>query len=256
MAYIVVVNPGILSTPGTGMPFSRRADRDGAHRLQMTLLMGLYARLPFAVAPGMGLNAFFAFTHRPAGQRAVADGARHGVLGRRAVPAGVGDAAARADRAGDSGGAARRQRRRHRAAADVHRPAQRRRSSPAIRRRWCAWARSITAPRSCCSASCIVAVLMRRNNPLAFLGHHRRGHRAGLGAGLRSAARDAGQRARFLVGVPALDILRRAAAVAAAGDRRDPLHRPVRLAVDVHRRRQRRRPDRRATAGRSTCAAA
>jgi AGZA family xanthine/uracil permease-like MFS transporter len=28
----------------------------------MTLLMGLYARLPFAVAPGMGLNAFFAFT--------------------------------------------------------------------------------------------------------------------------------------------------------------------------------------------------
>jgi AGZA family xanthine/uracil permease-like MFS transporter len=28
----------------------------------MTLLMGVYARLPFAVAPGMGLNAFFAFT--------------------------------------------------------------------------------------------------------------------------------------------------------------------------------------------------
>jgi AGZA family xanthine/uracil permease-like MFS transporter len=28
----------------------------------MTLLMGLYARLPFAVAPGMGLNAFFAYT--------------------------------------------------------------------------------------------------------------------------------------------------------------------------------------------------
>ena len=28
----------------------------------MTLLMGLYARLPFGVAPGMGLNAFFAYT--------------------------------------------------------------------------------------------------------------------------------------------------------------------------------------------------
>src|SRR5256885_7709053 len=28
----------------------------------MTLLMGLYAKLPFAVAPGMGINAFFAFT--------------------------------------------------------------------------------------------------------------------------------------------------------------------------------------------------
>ena len=30
--------------------------------LLMTLLMGVYAKLPFAVAPGMGLNAFFAFT--------------------------------------------------------------------------------------------------------------------------------------------------------------------------------------------------
>ncbi len=28
----------------------------------MTLLMGVYAKLPFAVAPGMGLNAFFTFT--------------------------------------------------------------------------------------------------------------------------------------------------------------------------------------------------
>jgi AGZA family xanthine/uracil permease-like MFS transporter len=28
----------------------------------MTLMMGLYARLPFAVAPGMGLKAFFAYT--------------------------------------------------------------------------------------------------------------------------------------------------------------------------------------------------
>ncbi len=28
----------------------------------MTMLMGVYARLPFAVAPGMGLNAFFAYT--------------------------------------------------------------------------------------------------------------------------------------------------------------------------------------------------
>ena len=28
----------------------------------MTLLMGLYAKLPFGVAPGMGLNAFFTYT--------------------------------------------------------------------------------------------------------------------------------------------------------------------------------------------------
>ena len=62
MAYIVVVNPGILSTPGTGMPFSGVLTATCLIAFSMSLLMGLYAKLPFAVAPGMGLNAFFAFT--------------------------------------------------------------------------------------------------------------------------------------------------------------------------------------------------
>src|SRR5436305_4069090 len=62
MAYIVVVNPSILSTAGTGMPFSGALTATVLIAGSMTLLMGLYARLPFAVAPGMGLNAFFAFT--------------------------------------------------------------------------------------------------------------------------------------------------------------------------------------------------
>jgi len=62
MAYIVVVNPSILSTPGTGMPFTGAMTATVLIAFSMTLLMGLYARLPFAVAPGMGLNAFFAFT--------------------------------------------------------------------------------------------------------------------------------------------------------------------------------------------------
>jgi adenine/guanine/hypoxanthine permease len=62
MAYIVVVNPGILATPGTGMPFSGAMTATVLIASSMTLLMGVYARLPFAVAPGMGLNAFFAFT--------------------------------------------------------------------------------------------------------------------------------------------------------------------------------------------------
>jgi AGZA family xanthine/uracil permease-like MFS transporter len=62
MAYIVVVNPGILATPGTGIPFSGALTATVLIASSMTLLMGLYARLPFAVAPGMGLNAFFAFT--------------------------------------------------------------------------------------------------------------------------------------------------------------------------------------------------
>src|SRR5919112_159702 len=62
MAYIVVVNPAILSTEGTGMPFSGVLTATVLVCFAMTLLMGLYARLPFAVAPGMGLNAFFAYT--------------------------------------------------------------------------------------------------------------------------------------------------------------------------------------------------
>ncbi len=62
MAYIVVVNPSILSTTGTGMPFSGALTATVLIASSMTLLMGVYARLPFAVAPGMGLNAFFAFT--------------------------------------------------------------------------------------------------------------------------------------------------------------------------------------------------
>src|SRR3954470_18536666 len=62
MAYIIVVNPAILSTPGTGLPFNGALTATVLVACSMTLLMGLYARLPFAVAPGMGLNAFFAFT--------------------------------------------------------------------------------------------------------------------------------------------------------------------------------------------------
>jgi AGZA family xanthine/uracil permease-like MFS transporter len=62
MAYIVIVNPAILSTPGTGMSFSGVMSATVLVAFSMTLLMGLYARLPFAVAPGMGLNAFFTYT--------------------------------------------------------------------------------------------------------------------------------------------------------------------------------------------------
>jgi len=62
MAYIVVVNPGILAAPGTGMAFSGVLTATVLVAAAMTLLMGVYARLPFAVAPGMGLNAFFAYT--------------------------------------------------------------------------------------------------------------------------------------------------------------------------------------------------
>jgi adenine/guanine/hypoxanthine permease len=62
MSYIVVVNPSILATPGTGMAFSGVPTATVLVAFSMTLLMGLYAKLPFAVAPGMGLNAFFTYT--------------------------------------------------------------------------------------------------------------------------------------------------------------------------------------------------
>jgi AGZA family xanthine/uracil permease-like MFS transporter len=62
MAYIVVVNPSILSTTGTGMSFTGVLTATVLVCFTMTLLMGVYAKLPFAVAPGMGINAFFAFT--------------------------------------------------------------------------------------------------------------------------------------------------------------------------------------------------
>src|SRR5712675_2468480 len=62
MSYVVVVNPSILSTEGTGMSFSGVLTATVLICFVMTLLMGLYAKLPFAVAPGMGINAYFTFT--------------------------------------------------------------------------------------------------------------------------------------------------------------------------------------------------
>ncbi len=62
MAYIVVVNPAILSTEGTGMPFAGVMTATVLLAASMSVLMGLYAKLPFGVAPGMGLNAFLAFS--------------------------------------------------------------------------------------------------------------------------------------------------------------------------------------------------
>src|SRR5215831_18496367 len=63
MAYIVVVNPQIISAGGkTGMAFSGVLTATVVICFTMTLLMGVYAKLPFGVAPGMGINAFFTYT--------------------------------------------------------------------------------------------------------------------------------------------------------------------------------------------------
>lgn len=59
-SYIIVVNPGILSK--TGMPFAGVLTATVLVCFVSSLLMGLYARNPIIVAPGMGLNAFFTYT--------------------------------------------------------------------------------------------------------------------------------------------------------------------------------------------------
>jgi len=64
MAYILFVNPKILAAAGLdpGAVFVATCVASAL----TTLLMGLYANLPVALAPGMGLNAYFAFAVVPA----------------------------------------------------------------------------------------------------------------------------------------------------------------------------------------------
>ncbi|EFM11109.1 Xanthine/uracil/vitamin C permease [Paenibacillus curdlanolyticus YK9] len=60
MVYIVIVNPGILST--TGMSFHGVFIATILASIVATLIMGIFANYPIAIAPGMGLNAYFAFS--------------------------------------------------------------------------------------------------------------------------------------------------------------------------------------------------
>lgn len=66
MAYILIVNPAILSNAiflnESGDLFGELVMATGISAALATLIMGLYAKLPFALAPGMGINAYFAFT--------------------------------------------------------------------------------------------------------------------------------------------------------------------------------------------------
>ncbi len=58
--YIIVVNPAIISN--TGMPFSGVLTATVLVSAFSSILMGIYANNPIAVAPGMGLNAFFTYS--------------------------------------------------------------------------------------------------------------------------------------------------------------------------------------------------
>ena len=60
MAYIVFVNPSILQE--TGMPFKAVVAATCISAGIGSMLMGMLARYPIALAPGMGLNAYFTYT--------------------------------------------------------------------------------------------------------------------------------------------------------------------------------------------------
>ncbi len=60
MAYIVLVNPAILSA--TGMPLAAITAATCLSAAFGSILMGIVARYPIALAPGMGLNAYFTYT--------------------------------------------------------------------------------------------------------------------------------------------------------------------------------------------------
>ncbi len=60
MAYILAVNPMILAT--TGLDYGALFTATALSSAVATLMMALYAKLPLAQAPAMGINAFFAYT--------------------------------------------------------------------------------------------------------------------------------------------------------------------------------------------------
>ena len=58
--YIIVVNPAIISN--TGMPFGGVLTATILVSAFSSIMMGIYAKNPIVVAPGMGLNAFFTYS--------------------------------------------------------------------------------------------------------------------------------------------------------------------------------------------------
>src|ERR687885_402354 len=59
-SYIIVVNPSVLSQ--AGLPFAGVLTATVIVSFFSSIMMGLFAKNPILVAPGMGLNAFFTFS--------------------------------------------------------------------------------------------------------------------------------------------------------------------------------------------------
>lgn len=65
MSYILAINPGMFSNPeipGGAMPAGAVFTSTALAAIIGTLVMALWAKLPFGLAPGIGLNAFFVYT--------------------------------------------------------------------------------------------------------------------------------------------------------------------------------------------------
>lgn len=62
MAYVIVVVPTMLADPAVGMPKGPLITATILSAIYGTLVVGLYGRVPFAMAPGMGLSAYFAYS--------------------------------------------------------------------------------------------------------------------------------------------------------------------------------------------------
>src|SRR5881275_830730 len=68
MAYIIFVNPlilgfgGVPGLEGKGLPFAPTLTVTCLSAGLLSIAMGVFAKYPLALAPGMGLNAYFAYT--------------------------------------------------------------------------------------------------------------------------------------------------------------------------------------------------
>ncbi|NLB66525.1 MAG: NCS2 family permease [Lentisphaerae bacterium] len=62
MAYVIFVIPAMLSDPAIGMPKGALITATILATIYGTLVVALYGRVPFAMAPGMGLGAYFAYS--------------------------------------------------------------------------------------------------------------------------------------------------------------------------------------------------
>ena len=84
MAYVVVVNPRILGE--AGMPVEGVLFATCISAAISTLIMGLWANYPIALAPGMSLNAYFTYSISPGTRRSLADRPRRRVPVRLPLP--------------------------------------------------------------------------------------------------------------------------------------------------------------------------